>query len=202
MAAHSFQTVGPVTISVGVAERCGGETVHAFFDRLDAALYSAKNAGRDRVVVDRRGDSDLWVVEASRSALQLEWHEAYECGDPTIDGEHRELFALANQLIAAVMQGDPAPFRSALDALLAHTQLHFANEEAILAAHSYADLEQHKRAHAGLLRRAAFLMERVDEGQATLGAIVEYLAQDVVARHLMVVDRAFFPLFERGESRP
>jgi diguanylate cyclase (GGDEF)-like protein/hemerythrin-like metal-binding protein len=199
VAGHSFQTVGATTLSVGVVERVETESAPALFSRLDAALYAAKEAGRNRVVVDRRGDSDLWLVKASASPLHLQWHEAYESGDATIDGEHRELFELANQLISAAAQAEAEPerFGAALDALLEHARHHFVDEEAILAAHGYADLEQHKRAHAGLLRRAVFLRERVDEGKATLGAIVEYLAQDVIARHMMVVDRAFFPLFER-----
>jgi hypothetical protein len=32
--------------------------------------------------------------------------------------------------------------------------------------------------------------------------VVEFLAQDVVARHMMVVDRAFYPLFEKGGLPP
>jgi len=41
----------PVTISVGVASLCRMETMHGFIDRADRALYGAKEAGRNRVVV-------------------------------------------------------------------------------------------------------------------------------------------------------
>jgi diguanylate cyclase (GGDEF)-like protein/hemerythrin-like metal-binding protein len=198
VAQHSFRTVGSVTVSLGVAEYVGTVDAGSLFKRLDAALYAAKDGGRNRVVVDRRGNSDVWAAEGS-SALHLVWQEAYECGDATIDGEHRELFVLANRLIDAAFRGEVAPtkFRVALEELIAHVQRHFADEEAILARLHYADLEPHKRSHAGLLRRAAFLRERAQAGEATLGAVVEFLAQDVVARHLMAVDRAFFPLFEK-----
>ncbi|MFN3587183.1 MAG: diguanylate cyclase, partial [Moraxellaceae bacterium] len=40
---------GPVTISVGVAMLGENETSAAFFNRLDQALYAAKQAGRNRV---------------------------------------------------------------------------------------------------------------------------------------------------------
>jgi len=39
-----------VTISLGVASWCGGETAEALVARADAALYEAKTAGRNRVV--------------------------------------------------------------------------------------------------------------------------------------------------------
>jgi len=37
------------TFSAGVAEYCPGETAHSFIERADAALYTAKRSGRDRV---------------------------------------------------------------------------------------------------------------------------------------------------------
>jgi diguanylate cyclase len=41
----------PVTVSVGVARRAGGESLHEAIDRADQALYAAKTAGRNRVRV-------------------------------------------------------------------------------------------------------------------------------------------------------
>lgn len=92
--------------------------------------------------------------------MHLSWQEAYECGEPTIDAEHRELFTLANLLLDAALQGSarPAAFRDAFATLIEQVERHFADEEAILARHHYAALEPHKRARAGLLRRAHRLM--------------------------------------------
>jgi len=196
---HDFPGPGRVTVSAGAAEHDGEESLLSWFGRLDAALYAAKAAGRNRVLVDRRGSSDAWAREAGRSALHLAWQEAYECGEATIDDEHRELFALANRVIDALL-GSGAGAQdvlAALDGLIAHVARHFADEEAILARLRYGDLEPHRRAHEGLVRRALWLRERVGTGEAGVGALVEFLAQDVVARHMLTMDRAFFPLFER-----
>ncbi len=46
-----FEGVGSVTISLGVAPYEAGETVEELEGRVDEALYTAKEAGRDRVVV-------------------------------------------------------------------------------------------------------------------------------------------------------
>jgi hemerythrin len=202
VAAHVFEGAGTVTISLGVSEHDGGEDAQTWFRRMDEALYEAKRSGRNRVVVARRGNSDAWAAAGGASALHLAWQEGYECGDATIDGEHRELFHLSNRLIDAAVpdRHEPGAVHAALGELLAHVQRHFADEEAILERLHYAQLPQHRLAHAGLVRRALYMAEQLDAGKASLGAIVEFLAQDVVARHLMVVDRAFFPMFRQPGS--
>jgi diguanylate cyclase len=42
----------PITLSVGVGEFVRGNSIDEFINRVDAALYSAKRAGRDRVMVE------------------------------------------------------------------------------------------------------------------------------------------------------
>jgi diguanylate cyclase len=43
------EDLGPVTISAGVAQRKPGESIAAFIERADAALYASKRTGRNRV---------------------------------------------------------------------------------------------------------------------------------------------------------
>lgn len=192
---HEFVGVGHITLSASVAEHLGDETPWAWFQRLDRGLYTAKRLGRNQVVVDRRGDSDRWAAESVTPALHLEWSEAYECGNATIDAQHRDLFCRANALIDGMMAGGTGALPQ-LDALLASVGQHFADEEAILACLNYRDFTAHKRAHDALLKRAGWLRDRAAMGEASLGAVVEFVAQDMIARHLMTADRAFFPLMQ------
>jgi diguanylate cyclase len=188
---HEFAGVGRITLSASAAEHLGEETPWSWFQRLDRSLYSAKRLGRNQVVVDRRGNSDRWAEESPMPAMHLEWKEAYESGDATIDEQHRELFARANALIDANFTGGAL---ASLDELLSHLLDHFVDEEAILVRLNYDHFDEHKRAHSALLKRAGWLRDRAAMGEANLGAVVEFIAQDVIARHLMTADRAFFPL--------
>jgi diguanylate cyclase (GGDEF)-like protein/hemerythrin-like metal-binding protein len=196
---HSFAAVGSVTISVGVAEHMATENAEAWFGRVDATLYAAKNEGRNCVRVDEQGNSDLWAAEKGAAVIKLTWQEAYECGEPTIDREHQELFELGNALIAASIERTASigSIKPPLDDLLAHVAQHFADEEALLALHGYERLASHKQAHRRLLARAGELQAAAEAGKATLGDIVNFLANDVVTRHIFSVDRDFFPLFKR-----
>jgi diguanylate cyclase (GGDEF)-like protein/hemerythrin-like metal-binding protein len=196
---HQFSSVGPVTISLGVAEHIATESTEIWFRRVDEALYRAKHSGRNRVSVDRRGSSDAWAAASGLSVIRLIWQEAYECGEPTIDSQHRKLFELANALLDTSFKAQSAPegFTAALEQLLAHIARHFADEEAILAAHGYRELKAHRRAHAELFARAAELRASAAAGQTTLGDLVEFLASTVVARHLFTADRRYFHLFKK-----
>ncbi len=49
VAAHHFMQAGAVTISLGVAEFNGSETLNNWFKRVDQALFQAKTDGRNRV---------------------------------------------------------------------------------------------------------------------------------------------------------
>jgi diguanylate cyclase (GGDEF)-like protein/hemerythrin-like metal-binding protein len=203
IAAHAFPAVGSLTVSLGVAEHSARESAESWFARADAMLYAAKREGRNRVRVDPTGSSDSWNAEGGLPALHLVWREAYESGEPTIDAQHRELFEVANALIDVLVTGGTEDHvLAAYDRLLDHVVRHFADEEAILERHGYANLESHRRAHSGLAGRAIQLRTAVSEGRAGLGGVVEFLAGDVVGRHLFKSDRDFFPLFGGDPGSP
>ena len=194
---HEFPAVGHVTVSLGVAEYTDGESAEDWFRRLDDALYSAKNGGRNCVFENLRGNSNSWSAEGSASPLRLVWQESYECGEQSIDHEHRRLFDLANALIDASFEREAHPehFEQRLEILMGHLSAHFEHEERILAAHGYLHLEAHRRAHANLLARAVELKENVQAGDVTIGELTEFLASTIVSRHLFAADREYFPLF-------
>ncbi len=194
-----IETAGNITISLGVAEYVAGEGEQAYFQRADTALYAAKNGGRNRVVSDPKGSSELWEAEQNSTILRLNWHDSYDCGEPTIDDEHRKLFELANKLIESAFSRNenPQKFDAALKILLAHVVQHFADEEAILARHHFADLDVQARAHRILIEHALQLRDAAAAGGVTIGELVDFLANEVVAQHMLKTDREFYPLFKK-----
>lgn len=200
IAAHVFASVGHLTVSAGVAEHTATEDPTAWFRRLDEALYAAKMQGRNRIVVDRRGQSDDWAIARCASPLRLIWQEAYECGEPQIDIQHQQLFELANALIDASMsQHTPAGgFEPALNRLLTHIARHFADEEMHLLKRGYTHLRAHQGAHSRLLAKATELSAQCRSKTPKVGALVEFLAHEVVGHHILETDRDFFPLFRQA----
>jgi len=165
----------------------------------DMAMYQAKEDGRDIIRFFEPKIGAAQMADPDVMALHLNWHDAYACGEPTIDQEHRKLFDLANALIeqAYLRKENPRGFELALEKLLEHVVQHFNDEEAILARYHYADLAEHARAHKALLARALQLRTEIESGGVTLGELVSFLADEVVAQHMLKEDRKFFSVFGR-----
>ncbi len=166
----------------------------------DMAMYDAKKAGRNCVVFNQQSGSKTSADRQSPTILHLNWHASYDCGESTIDDEHRKLFEIANQLIdsAFTRDEDPLKFDSELERLLAHVVHHFADEEAILERLHYSDLDSHVHAHKILVEHAAQLRDTALAGGVTIGELVDFLAEEVVAQHMLKTDRKFYPLFDKG----
>jgi len=168
---------------------------------VDVLCSVAKPVERNGAVADGSGDIEVLAEAPGLSFIRLVWQKAYECGEPTIDREHQQLFYLANSLFEASLQPEiqSQTLRSECERFLAHLVQHFANEEALLALNGYGDLDRHRLAHAELVMRAADFEAAVVAGRAKLGDLVEFVANSVIAQHTFKVDRQYFHLFRNPE---
>lgn len=73
LAVRAGNTNVSVTCSIGVAERCPGDTIDALLRRADLSLYEAKQSGRNRVIADAfpsRKDHEQWCDVARLGAAE------------------------------------------------------------------------------------------------------------------------------------
>jgi diguanylate cyclase (GGDEF)-like protein/hemerythrin-like metal-binding protein/PAS domain S-box-containing protein len=185
------------TSSIGVVIFDHQASREDILKRADMAMYEAKKTGRNCVVFNKQSSSKTGMDNEGSTILYLDWHSSYACGELTIDDEHRKLFELANNLIdsAFTRNENPQEFDSDLARLLAHVARHFADEETILARYQYNDLDAHAHVHKVLIERAQKLRDSALAGGDTIKELVNFLAYEVVAQHMLKTDRKFFPLF-------
>jgi diguanylate cyclase (GGDEF)-like protein/hemerythrin-like metal-binding protein len=194
MAAIDFPDAGQVTMSLGVSEYAPGESLEAWIERTDRALYRAKAEGRNRVVSASPPEYPGAESSPEQSLLEMVWEDSYASGHPLIDTQHQRLFQLASTLMAVVTEHRPlAEVSLRLETLLAHTAQHFHDEEALLREAHYPHLKVHAEAHASLLQQAGKLQAEVQAGQLDFGRLVTFLALDLVKGHILTEDRGHFP---------
>ncbi len=196
IAGHSFEDIGPVSISLGVAEYLAGSPLEAWVARADQALYRAKSLGRNRVEVDvARNPAAPPEDSAEPTFLRLVWSPGYGCGHSMIDAQHQHLFLQANELLEALLANQPAEACLTLvEGTLASVAQHFQDEEAILASLGYPGLAEHREHHAALVAKGQAMKGAYAAGDLPFGRVVQFLAHEVVALHFLKEDRDFFPL--------
>jgi len=116
----------------------------------------------------------------------LEWSDALVLELPLMDDTHREFVAL----LAAVDAADEARLPAAWEALVAHTEAHFAREDAWMAATRFASGNCHSTQHKVVLQVLQEGAARLAQGEpAMVRALVGELAQ-WFPQHTQAMDAA------------
>lgn len=195
----AFEGAGQVTVSIGVSEFQAGDTWDSWYARADAAVYQAKHDGRDQVhVVPNPLETADQSEAVNTGFIRLVWRAAYESGHAEIDQQHRDLFELANDLLATMMTGAPSADTAEIIKQLIHDITdHFSFEETMMRRVGYPKVEEHIALHREISAKATTLIERFQAGALEVGELFQFLARDVVVKHLLNADRDFFPWMEQ-----
>ena len=184
------------TASIGVAMFINHEiSQDAILTQADHAMYQAKEAGRNTFRFASRTQPPAAEVEGvAANFMQLAWRPAYQSGNALIDEQHRALFSDASRLLTAILSKRTSEEVGALiDVLIPGVARHFQDEEAIIAAAGFPGAAEHAAIHRELVDRAGRLVDRFHAGTLGVGELFEFLANDLIARHLLEADRSFFP---------
>jgi diguanylate cyclase (GGDEF)-like protein/hemerythrin-like metal-binding protein/PAS domain S-box-containing protein len=191
---HKFQTGAHATVSLGIVARRSGEGFSSLLERADAAMYQAKENGRNQVFVDPNDQGNEYARKPDRLGnLELHWRKAYCCGVPEIDAEHQHKFDIANRILFALNFDPDSPEIAVLvDELLAHITEHFEHEDRMLEARGFPGAAEHAETHRRLITQANELATRYKNKETTAGALIGFVIQDVVATHILHEDRKYF----------
>jgi hemerythrin-like metal-binding protein len=129
----------------------------------------------------------------------VHWKDSYECGHSLIDDQHRTLFEDANALLLSSQRGAPDVL-SRFDELISHVLGHFSDEERVLRDIGFPGYAAHRRSHMQLADKAMRLREAMILGHHRHEELLEFLLQDVIERHLLVEDQAFFGALARSRQ--
>ncbi|MGE5516802.1 MAG: bacteriohemerythrin [Bacteroidota bacterium] len=124
------------------------------------------------------------VTPASNVTPQpLPWLSSFDVGDRRIDGEHRALIELANDLCAmAVLAPPPHLLRGAAHELIAVVEAHFESEEALFPLIHYPAQQVHVREHLALLAELNALLLADDLPDPSVAAATARL---VLIEHIL-----------------
>lgn len=120
------------------------------------------------------------------------WNTRYSTGIQLIDEQHKELFAVVNELRRAVQAGaDRAEIRTLISKLLKCSEEHFATEEAYMSRYGYPDLTQHVAEHISMVTSLRELSDKFDESHHTMALMVPTFMEGWLRHHISDGDFGF-----------
>jgi len=130
-------------------------------------------------------------------AKLITWSDEFSVGIPSIDAQHQKLFALLNDLHAALACGrGSSVVGRTLVGLLAYTASHFAHEEKLLADTAYPSFHDHKAEHVRLLAAVKQLQSDRLAGQAAISLDVMHFLKGWLRGHILGVDKRYAPYLQ------
>jgi hemerythrin-like metal-binding protein len=125
--------------------------------------------------------------------INLVWSTEYESGNGIIDTQHRVLFSQANEIVNAILDGQPkADVELLLDDLVQHVEQHFATEEALIEAAGTPGLAKHREVHRHLLSLCKGMTTRFHRDELSVGELFQFLTINVISEHILYEDLGCF----------
>jgi hemerythrin len=130
------------------------------------------------------------------------WRDEYCTGDVRIDHEHQVLFALVNDLEAAIAAAaPPAQLQAILTTMAAHTVEHFDHEEALMQARDYPGYRRHKQVHDNLLAKVTALLASFNQPEVVVTQALTAFLKEWLAHHIQGEDQTMIR-FLRAQTAP
>jgi hemerythrin len=131
----------------------------------------------------------------------LQWTENLSVGIPRMDEHHMKLVELINQVFDAMSGDATTAVDSVLADLLDYTRYHFAEEEKLLAACSYPDLEEHQAVHRSMVKEVLDMRSRhlTDPASVTASETLDFLSKWLM-RHIIGKDLRYRPHVENSPA--
>lgn len=96
----------------------------------------------------------------------FEWNSSYSVGVTSVDAQHRNLFAIASELHAAMVTGQgKAVLGKTLGRLIRYTEADFAHEERLMRQHKYPELGAHTVEHRALTKQVRQFQAEFEAGR-------------------------------------
>ena len=137
----------------------------------------------------------------------VDWNEKYTVRNQELDEQHQRLFAIVNDLHAAIFArvGDAKRGKDEIERTLKrltdYTQTHFAAEERLMQACGYPHYLAHKSEHEKLLKKVGELGREFHQAESNIAPeVLGFLVKDWLSAHILGMDKGYAPLLSTQRS--
>lgn len=123
----------------------------------------------------------------------FEWDDEFSVGSEKMDGHHKKLFAIINQMHNQMKIGAAEDsIKKSIDELIDYTVFHFTEEEKQMERNNYSGLEAQKRAHKAFTDKMGEYQKQAENGMAVFViSEVSHTAVNWLKDHILVMDKQY-----------
>jgi hemerythrin-like metal-binding protein len=126
----------------------------------------------------------------------FQWDDSLKVNVSEIDGQHRKLVALINNLNDSMKQGKGKEVMGGIiGELVAYAGSHFATEERYFEKFKYPAAASHKREHADFVKKVSEFKSGFDSGRLSVTIEVMSFLKDWLKGHIQGTDKKYGPFF-------
>ncbi len=130
----------------------------------------------------------------------FDWKAEYSLELSEIDGQHKKLVEMLNELYVALKAGEG---REALGGILAglvnYTKTHFATEERLMKSYGYPGYLEHKEKHEKMAAKVLGYVQKFEANEIKSPIEISNFLKDWLKKHILSTDKAYSPfLKEKG----
>lgn len=178
-----FKYVGKATVSIGIAEKAFEESFENLFNRVDGAMYRAKEGGRNRVCISY----------GNGIPIRMRWNKVFESSNLEIDSQHKDLINQMNYLIENyycnyIEEEFFDRFNNLSDSIIAH----FKFEEDILSKINYPDFNEHNLTHKKIADDILEIKRILIKKEINSKLLNKFLIANPIINHMLSDDINYF----------
>jgi len=123
------------------------------------------------------------------------WNNNYSVGVTEMDGQHKRLLELIEDLQNAMKSGKGFQhMKEVTDSLIDYTKKHFAREESLMKVVQFQGFPEHKRIHDEFIRKVSDIQKKVAEGKTSVTIETLTFLNKWVIEHIMGTDKKYGPV--------
>ncbi|MDP3837749.1 MAG: hemerythrin domain-containing protein [Methylococcales bacterium] len=117
------------------------------------------------------------------SLYHFVWQDQYRLGDEEIDEQHKDLFELANKLVASSNKNE---LNANIQLLYQHVKAHFAAEEALMKDIAFHGYKGHEKEHQLMLEKLTAINHKINNNNWQQADVEDFV--DKWAKHIVNSD--------------
>lgn len=121
----------------------------------------------------------------------VEWSDSYSIGIPLVDGQHKKLLTMTNDLYFACNYSTElgkSQFRETVHDAVDYVKYHFFTEEKIMLLTSYPCMEEHKKQHTDFVRTILKNVKDFEDDKPLVPEQFVRFLKDWVLSHVAITD--------------